>query len=506
MTIAVVGGCRLRPYRAAVMALLSSWAAWAHGEVFRSESLPTSVMLSSEQLRLPQGERMGLVGGSLLFDIGGNWGVGPAVYGAATGERGGFFVGGAELQRRWPLRDGVWLITGLYAGGGGGAGAPVGGGLMLRPALTLLKDLGESLQAGVSWSTVRFPNGRISSDQLGLVLAWRGEFVHFASEGGGAGPSSQAPEGSDSRRASGLGFHRMSTTLSTYRLGDATHRNIGLVGARAERQADSGGFVWGMEGAAGAQGGAAGYMELLGTAAFSTPVLPSALPAWQLGVRLGAGLGGGGGVPTGGGLMAKATATTQWTVAPGLTVGAEFGVVRGNSTLRARLAQIWLGIDLEPDQNGSLASPASVVRTEWIGALQHHTNELRTDGARRPLDTVGLKLNRYLGDHLYVSGQAHSAFAGGAGAYSVGLLGAGVATSRQAPLRAGAELLVGAAGGGGVQTGGGAISQGLLWGGWNSSPKSEWRLGLGTVRRLRGGSGSALIELSWSRGFGMAGR
>ena len=204
--------------------------------------------------------------------------------------------------------------------------------------------------------------------------------------------------------------------------------------------------------------------------------------------------------------MAKATATTQWTVAPGLTVGAEFGVVRGNSTLRARLAQIWLGIDLEPDQNGSLASPASVVRTEWIGALQHHTNELRTDGARRPLDTVGLKLNRYLGDHLYVSGQAHSAFAGGAGAYSVGLLGAGVATSRQAPLRAGAELLVGAAGGGGVQTGGGAISQGLLWGGWNSSPKSEWRLGLGTVRRLRGGSGSALIELSWSRGFGMAGR
>ena len=140
-------------------------------------------MLGVEQLRLPQGERMGLVGGSLLFDIGGNWGIGPAVYGAATGERGGFFVGGVELQRRWPIGDGVWLVTGLYAGGGGGAGAPVGEGLMLRPALTLLKDLGESLQAGVSWSTVRFPNGRISSDQLGLVLAWRGEFVHFASEG-----------------------------------------------------------------------------------------------------------------------------------------------------------------------------------------------------------------------------------------------------------------------------------------------------------------------------------
>ena len=72
--------------------------------------------------------------------------------------------------------------------------------------------------------------------------------------------------------------------------------------------------------------------------------------------------------------MAKATATTQWNLAPGWTVGAEFGVVRGNSTLRARLTQIWLGIDLEPGQDGRLAPAASVVRTEWIGALQHHTN------------------------------------------------------------------------------------------------------------------------------------
>ena len=35
------------------------------------------------------------------------------------------------------------------------------------------------------------------------------------------------------------------------------------------------------------------------------------------------------------------------------------------------------------------------------------------------MQTIGLKLNRFVGDSFYLSAQAHSAFAGGAGAYSV---------------------------------------------------------------------------------------
>ena len=120
---------------------------------------------------------------------------------------------------------------------------------------------------------------------------------------------------------------------------------------------------------------------------------------------------------------------------------------------------------------------------------------------------IGLKLNRYLGEHFYLSGQAHSAYAGGAGGYSVGLFGAGVATSPRSAWRLGAEALIGAAGGGGVETQGGAIVQGLVWASWAPSPRSEWRAGLGTSRALRGGgAASPIVEVSWSRAFGMAGR
>ncbi|MDP9045206.1 MAG: hypothetical protein M3O01_10430, partial [Pseudomonadota bacterium] len=244
-----------------------------------SSSIPTSGMLGYEVVRLPQGERMGLVGGSLLFDIGNDWALGPAVYGAATGHRGGFFAGGVEVQRRWGIVPGLALATGLYAGGGGGAAAPVGNGLMLRPALTLLKDLGPSLQAGVSLSAVRFPSGQISSRQLGLTLAWRNEFDYLT---GASGSPTPVPI-----RSTGLGFDRMAATVSAYRLTDGTGRRVDLVGAQAERRSSFDGFTWGMEAAAAAKGGAAGYMEFLGTAQFSVAPLETVVPSWRAGARLG---------------------------------------------------------------------------------------------------------------------------------------------------------------------------------------------------------------------------
>lgn len=492
---------RLRRSRAlrvaALLALGTACLGTAQGQPLRSESLPTSVMLGVERVRLPQGELMGLVGASLLFEIGKDWGLGPAVYGAASGRRGGFFVGGVEVQRRWALGEGLSVAAGLFAGGGGGAAAPVGSGLMLRPALTLLKDVGRELQAGLTWSSVRFPDGNIVSNQVGLVFAWRGDFRHYS------GGSQHEPIGSG--QTSGLGFDRMLGTLGHYSLSDGSGRRLGLAGARAERRTRTEGLTWGIEAAAAATGDAAGYMEVLGTAGWSVAPLPAALPSWRLGVRGALGLGGGGAVPTGGGVLGKVSATMEWRPTPGWTVGAEVGRLRGsNGPVRARTAQVWLGIDLEPDLDGR-GFGGNVVRTEWSAALQHHARSVRKDGSRQSLQTVGLKLNRYVGENLYLSGQAHSAFGGGAGAYSIGLVGAGWANSSRSASRLGVELLVGAAGGGGVVTSGGAVVQGLLWAGGKTSPVSEWRIGAGLVRARGAALDSPVIELSWSRAFGLAG-
>lgn len=465
-------------------------------------AIPTSTLLGVESLRLPQGERLGLVGTSVLFEIDEAWGLGPAVYGAATGERGGLFVGGVEVQRRMAIARSWTLATGLFAGGGGGGGAPVGGGLMLRPAATLLYDLGQTMQLGLSWSMVKFPSGQIDSRQLGLTFAWRGNFRHYDAT------LADAPVFAGS--AAGLGFDRMAITAGTHRYtdpADGSGHSLGLIGARAERRTGIEGVTLGLDAAAAAQGSAAGYMEILGSASWSAEPLPHVLPSLRMGARAALGMGGGGGVPTGGGAMARLSATVEASPAKGWTVGAELGRTRSfNGGWHARSTLLWAGLDLEPALDGLSEPRGRVVRAEWSGVVQHLPRVERKDGGRRPLDTIGLKLTRFVSPHLYLTGQAHSAFAGGAGAYSVGLIGAGAATRADAGLRGGVEALVGAAGGGGVATSGGAVAQGMAWVGWGRSPSSEWRAGVGTVRALRGGMRSPVVELSWTRAFGYAGR
>jgi hypothetical protein len=453
-----------------VFALLAAAAA-------AQESIPIAARYGVERVRLPQGEHMGLAGAALLFDVGHDWSLGPSIYGAASGERGGFFVGGLEVQRRWAIAPHWALTAGLYAGGGGGAGAPVGGGLMWRPSVSLMREIGASWEAGLSWSSVRFPSGEIASQQLGVVLGWRGEFR-------------------ESGRGSGLGFDRFATTAMRYRLDDG--RRIGLVGARAEHPSSVEGVRWGVEAAAAAQGDAAGYMELLGAASYDAP-LGAAVRA---GLRASAGLGGGGAVPSGGGVITKLVGTLQWRFAPGWTIGADVGEVwAANGPLRARQAGVWIATALEPEVDG--AADRGAVRTEWVGVLQHHARIERRDGTRGSLETIGLKLNRYVGEHVYLSGQAHSAYAGGAGAYSVGLVGVGIATAGDSRWRGGAELLVGAAGGGGVVTAGGALAQAMLWAGWSPTGQGEWRAGIGALRPWRGGGVSPSLELAWSRSFAL---
>lgn len=485
---------------ASVGLLLCTGLAGAQEREPSSQAIPTSTVLSMERVTLPHGERLGLIGTAVLFGVNDSLAVGPAVYGAATGERGGLFVGGVELQHRLPVNRSLSLATSLYAGGGGGGGAPVGGGLMLRPAATLLYELGPTLQAGLSWSMVKFPSGQVDSRQFGFVLAWRDRFRHFDAES--EGRTVLAP------RSSGLGFDRITATAGSYRPTQDGSATIGLAGARVERRSGLRGVTLSMEAAGAASGNAAGYMEILAGAGWSVEPFEQALPGLRVGLRGALGLGGGGAVPTGGGTLAKATATLEMRPARGWSVGVEGGRVRAlDGALRARHVQAWAGIDLEPALDGRNEPYGPVVRTEWTGAIQHHSRVERKDGSVGALDTIGLKLSRYVLPNLYLAGQAHSAFAGGAGAYSVGLVGAGVATRGRGGARFGAEALIGAAGGGGVATGGGAIAQGLVWAGWQTESAGEWRVGAGTVRGLRGSSmRSPSVELSWTKAFGFVGR
>lgn len=441
---------------------------------------------------------MGLTGASYLIEGLPGLYVGPAVYGALTGQRGGLFVVGAEAEWRQRLWRSLGLEAGLYVGGGGGAAAPVGGGLMVRPHADLLWDFG-GWRAGLSYSRVRFPGGDIDSSQWGLVWSLDTGFETLRPDAGTTNGRS---------RRSGMGFDRVLGVGTAYlpsdgaqlRSGGRMRQRVGLVGARFET------FVtpllyWGIETAGAASGGVGGYAELLGSVGAETAVWGDTL---TVGARAALGMGGGGDVSTGGGALGKGGVYVAMQLAPGVALALEGGLVRTHGAdFQARYAALSLNLDL--DHHGRPSPRDSVMRTEWIGGIEQY-EAARRDGSERNLRNVVLKVNRYVGESVYITGQARSAYDGGAGGYTVGLIGVGWHGPRWRGMSAGVELAVGAGGGGGVDSGGGALIEPNAFVALDLGSDWSARLGAGYIRVSDGRLTSPTWELSLAYSFGVQGR
>ena len=128
---------------------------------------PAHAEFSLENLRLPGGEHMGMLGGSLLFAQNRWLAIGPGFYGAVSGRRGGFITLGLAARASMPLYDRIALELGAYVGAGGGRGgqALTGGGLYLRTHLGIHYDLGRLGRIGIGASHVAAPYGSIHSTQ-----------------------------------------------------------------------------------------------------------------------------------------------------------------------------------------------------------------------------------------------------------------------------------------------------------------------------------------------------
>ena len=458
---------------------------------------PAQVKLGIEKLKLPGDESMGLVGTTYLIGVGHGLSVGPAVYGAISGRRGGLFTLGAEAAWQQHVAGPLTLDLGFYAGGGGGGSAPVGGGLMLRPHADLLWDFGPFL-AGLSWSQVRFANGDIDSRQLGLVWSAKTDFRYV--------PGDRIGMRSDFGGRTGIGFDRIQAVVGAYKPRSGSKRvsgsdltsTIGFVGTRFERAINDHAY-WGIEAAGAASGGVGGYAEYLATLGTETTVWPGVL---TLGGRVALGMGGGGDVGVGGGLLMKAGVygTVRLTRELGLSLEGGYTAAPQGSfkALHAAASLNWV-----LDDPSDLTAPPRNTRTEWAGGVERYDAQ-RRDGTRRSLQAVTLKANRFVSSHVYLSGQAHSAYGGGAGGYTAGLFGAGVQAKVFGPVRVGAEALIGAAGGGGVSTEGGAIMQPGAYLGVDISPSLSLRVGGSKIKALRGGALNAnVVDVALVFNFGV---
>lgn len=467
--------------------------AQATDEPLQVRTLPSSALVNLERVRLPDGEHMGLLGVGYVAELQPGWWLGPSVYGAATGHRGGLFTWGAEAQRRWRLGEHWGAVAGLYVGGGGGAAAPVGGGLMLRPHADLMIDFG-GWQAGLGVSQVRFPSGQIGSTQLGFSLMVEDRFAYA--------PPGHAGTAVDFSGRGGIGADRMLPTVGRYSSRKDTGGSLGYVGLRLEQQATSSMSAT-LEAAGAASGGADGYMEALAGLSWQWPLFG---PRLQVGARGAVGLAGGGAVATGGGPIGKAALTARWQFAGPYALNLEAGQAKAfNGNFSARFMQLSLAMPLDT-RNGPMGTDGLPQRRlsdmEWAFSVLRYQHAQRKDGTVRPMQLVGLAFNRALSPHLYLSGQAHSAITGGAGAYSVGLVGLGARTRFGQAWSAGAEALVGAAGGGGVASQGGAVAQPMVWVAHDLGRYSRIKLQAGEIKSRHGDLSTPVAALTWSFEFG----
>ncbi len=446
-----------------------------------AEGRQAHVRLGFERVKFPGDEHVGLVGTTYLVDVGQDTGLslGPAVYGAITGKRGGFFTFGGEAAWRTKLIGPLATELGFYAGGGGGSGAPQGGGLMLRPHADLLW-VNDGYAFGLSVSKVKFPNGRIDSTQLGLVFDAGTDFNFVPARRLGA------PVQSGGR--TGIGFDRMEIVLGTYRTahalvlndGNPSPRYIRTLGVRAERGWGRNTY-WGVEASGAAQSGVAGYAEYLVTAAIEDSVIAGRVDA---GARIGIGMSGGGNIPVGGGALAKASLYGLVRVSDNLAVSLEGGVASSTGAGRFRAESIGVGMVWAFDAPAGNQSAARAVRNDFSFGVEQF-NAARRDGSSRILQADVLKIDRFVTPNAYLTGQVHSAVAGGAGGYSAALIGAGWLQPLGSHLHVGVEGLAGASGGGGVDSHG-FIGQTQGFVGYQATPAVALRIGGGRIKAGRG--------------------
>lgn len=449
-----------------------------------------------ELVRFPTGEAMGLIESRFLVSRFDDWAIGPAVVGAISGNRGGLFVLGAELGWQHQFTERLATVAGIFAGGGGGGSAPVGSGFMWRPFGGIRWKTGD-IATDILASHVEIGHGLLSSTQLAVGLSVPTTFRLVLHE--------QLDLPVPVRGRSGMGFDALEIIATIYRpigvtgrrSGGALPTTLGLVGVRAERGVgEHAGFA--LEGAGAAAGGVSGYAEYLVHGWWRTWVADDRA---SLGVRFGAGMAGGGDIDTGGGLLLKGALIAALRLGENASLNAEGGYVAApEGGFRAVTASASLAWRL--DGAGASATPQHAVRTEWwMGAEQYEA--ARVAGGTRAVSNVALRVNRFVTSTLYLTGQARSAFLGGAGGFSAGLLGAGVSVPFADGWRAGGEALLGAAGGGGISAGGGAVAQGHGFLERALVDGTSVRVGTGYVRSLRGALAAPLVDLSLGYAFGV---
>ena len=471
-----------------------------------------TLRFSFEEIDMPDpGENMGLYGMG-VYERFNPWLYGGiTAYGAATGVRGGFFTGGYTLGIESNLTDNWIFDAGGYAGAGGGGAAPDGGGLHLRPHIGLKYDFGWGLM-GINYNYVDFPNGDISSDAISLSLDFPFSSLINNSE------ENDVITSVDYFRAdwSNLSRHRshLAARLRAYSpesgskraSGDLLDNSPGLVGVEYSYFLDENWFAT-FETAGALSGGVGGYAELLAGLGYRFPLTKddrlALLPALTIGGA------GGGDVGTGGGFVTRANLGLEYRLSPDISLIMDGGYL---TALDGDFDTQYVGFNLAyvmetfaQDKKGAPLAETDIIQTtkwRYRPAHQWYSNAQRKGGSSRDMNLLGGKIDWMGGDWWYLTGQGLSAYEGGAGGYSEGHWGIGILGPSWKNFQLYGEMLIGAGGGGGVDSGSALLYKPSIGLEYNLSQDFSLQTGIGKVISKEGNLDANTLDASLVWRFG----
>ena len=481
--------------------------AWIETPTWRNRFL----RLSFEEIDMPDaGEQMGLYSIG-AYDYLTPWLYGGiTLYGAASGRRGGFFTGGYTLGVEHELIDNWILDAGTYVGAGGGGAAAQGGGLHIRPHIGLKYDFSWSV-LGLNYTYVDFPYGDISSEAIAISLDFPFSSPIFSWENDGLSTADYF--GSDLSNVSSHRSH-LAARVRTYSpasssrttSGGSLDDSLGLVGVEYSYFLDENWFAT-FETAGAVLGGVGGYAELLAGLGYRLPLTKNdrlaILPALTIGGA------GGGEVESGGGFVTRANLGLEYRLSPDLSLIIDGGYLTapdGNyETSYAGFNLAYVMETFAQDQKGSPLKETELIKiTKWRfrPAYQSYSDAQRRGGPPRDMSLLGGKLDWMGGEWWYLTGQGLSAYEGGAGGYSEGHWGVGVFSPSWNNLQLYGEMLIGAGGGGGVDSGSALLYKPSIGLEYNLSDDFSLQTGIGKVISKEGNLNANTIDVSLVWRFG----
>ena len=332
---------------------------------------------------------------------------------------------------------------------------------MIRPHIGLKYAFSWS-QMGLNYTYVDFPNGGISSDAIALSLDIPFSSPTFNWEDDGLTVADYF--GADWNNVSRHRSHLSARVRSYYPAsgskntsGGVINDSLGLVGVEYSYFLDENWFTT-FETAGAFSGEVGGYAELLAGIGYRLPLTKddrlALIPALTIGGA------GGGTVETGGGFVARSNLGIEYRLSPQLSLIMDGGYLTapdGNfDTPYFGFNLAYVMESFAQDQKGTPLEETDLIQNiKWRfrPAHQWYFDAQRKGGFSRDMQLLGGKIDWMVGDWWYLTGQGLSAYEGGAGGYSEGHWGVGILGPNWKNCRFYGEMLIGAGGGGGVDSG-----------------------------------------------------